>query len=525
MRSNDALKVGVTVLLAAALMVFATFYLRGAFGKPTYLQDVSFTDAQGIQEGAYVRVLGVEKGSVKKIRLGEAERSVILTLRVEDDYRLKKGDRIRIQGGLLGFTQPYVEITPATAPGPTEAVLRGEETANTDGIMAQADVLMGDLKKVSKNMGDITENLAKATEGNTLRNTARNFEKLSESGLEIADNMKSATARADRLVAGFQSTASGLDRTLRRTDDLLTSLRGTAGQSQSLMRDSRELVQDTRGVVKDASELVRNTNTVVTGAGGLVTDTRAALAENRARLTEVLDNLNSSLKKLDGTLAEAQSFIADPELRGDLKATAANVKDATANLKKITADVEGLTGDPKVQEDLRATIAGLRGVTAQASEVFEKVRGVFGGGGKAAETAKSIGQRFSEADLDATLLRTWRTHRTRLDFDATIPWTDRTFYRLGFYDFGEQNKFTVQAGQRLRSRVSARYGVYASTLGFGLDLGNPSRPPFSFNVYGVDDPRVDVRGNVPLLKSLDFTFGFDNITRRADPIIGLRYRK
>lgn len=530
MRAPEAARVGLVVLVAAVLLGVATFALRGTLGgAKSYTLRVSFPDAQGIQKGAYVRVRGVEMGAVEGIRLGPGG-DAILTLRILDEYQVKPEDSIRIAGGLLGFSPAYVEITPGGRKTPavisTPGVLPGESGPSTDRLLAQSDELLRNLNDVASQMAGLTKSMRQVTEDPVLRRnlarTTTNFAKLSDAGVVIAGNMQSATAKADRLIGSFSGTAARLDGTLRRADALLGTFQGTATQSQALMKDTRALVGDTREVVRSSSDLVKNTNTTVQNASGLVTETRGALGENREKLKVLFDNLNGSLKQLDATLAETRSFIGDPTLRADFKATAENVKEATANLNKISQDVRGLTGDPKVQEDLRATIAGLRDATEEAAETMRRVRAVLGGSGKA---AKSIRQRLSETEVDATLVHGVESDRTRLDFSATIPWSDRTFYRLGLYDVGESNRFIGQMGQQVRPGLWARGGFYAGKLGLGLDVGNVRRPPFSADLYGLDRPRLDLRGNIPLNSYLDLTLGLDNVFRRPDPVLGVRYRR
>lgn len=530
MRWNEAARVGLAVLLALGMLVFATFFLRGSFGRAkTYTQRVSFPNAQGIQEGAYVRVRGVDMGEVEDISLG-AENAAVLTLRINEEYRVKPEDSIRIVGGLFGFSPPYVEITPGGRAGAATTangdVLQGETGPNTDQLVSEAEQLIRNVNGLAGQMTELTGNLNRIVGDPALRNnlarTAANFEKVSESGVDIARNMERATARADRLVVGFQRTANNLDQTLRRADALLTSFRSTAEETKGLMSDARSLVQDTRGVVQGSGEFLKSSNALVQNAGELVTDTRAIVGENRERLKEVLVSLDTSLKQLDKTLAEAQSFLSDQNIRSDFRATAANIRDATDNLKKITEDVRGLSSDPQVQEDLRVTLFNLREASEEAGDVFRRVKGVLGTGGR---TAKSIGERVAEADLRAGLTRTFITDRTRLDFDATIPWSDSTYYRLGFYDFGESNKFNVQAGHRMPRSTWLRYGIYASKLGFGFDVGDRQRPAFALDLFGIDRPQVDLRGNLPIAPHLDLTLGLDNVFRRADPIFGVRYRK
>jgi phospholipid/cholesterol/gamma-HCH transport system substrate-binding protein len=527
---SDAARVGITLLVAAAMLVVGTFSLRSTLrNRDTYTQKVAFTNAQGIQEGAYVRVRGVDMGTVEKIGLGSM-REAVLTLRVKEEYKIRPDDLIRIVPSLVGFNPPFVEITPGgrrgSGPAIPAEVLVGDSGTSSEEIMAEGNRLIKNLNQLTAQMVRVSRGLTDLMEDKglqrDLRRTTSNFAKISESGVVIARNMEGTTANANRLVAGFQRTASSLDHTLRQADALMTSFRRAAGDTQGLMRDSRALVRDTRSTVKDAGELMRSSTGVVKNTGELVTDLRGAFGENREKVTQLLDTLNSSLKQLEGTLVETRGFLGDPQLREDLKATFTNIREATATLSKITKDVEGLTGDPEVQQNLRDTLSNLKDTVTEAGEIFKQVKSVLPGVGK---TAKSVGEKISEAELNVDLLRTFESNRTRLDFNATIPWSLNTFYRLGFYDFGESNKFNVQAGQRLRNNLWTRYGIYASKISAGLDFGDRRRPTFSLDVFGVDRPQVDLRSNVRIAPYLDLTLGLDSITGRVDPLLGLRYKK
>jgi hypothetical protein len=92
-------------------------------------------------------------------------------------------------------------------------------------------------------------------------------------------------------------------------------------------------------------------------------------------------------------------------------------------------------------------------------------------------------------------------------------------------DFGQENEFNIQRGQRLAPSLWARFGVHASTLGLGLDVGNSLHPPLSLDFYGLHDQRLDVQANLPVTRFLDLTFGLDNVFREPDPIFGIRYKR
>ncbi len=532
MPMTDSARVGLTVLVAAGALGGGYLWLTGSLHSPdTYTQRVSFDNAQGVQKGAPVRVQGVDMGRVEEIALGADQKPVML-LRVRggaDGYRIHPEDGIRIVGSLVGFTQPFIEITPGgrraavVQPG---GVLPGESGTSQDQVLAQSDQLLHNMNELTTRLNTITAGFARVTKdgrlADDLAKTVHNFAKASDSGVVVARNMEQATGRVDRLISSFESTSGSLNATLKRADKLFVDLRGTAGESQALMRDARGVVKDTGELVRSSQGVVQHTDETIKNANGLVTDTRTFIALNRSQLQEVVNSLNSSLKKLDSTLTEAQGFLGDKRLQGDLKETAANVKEATENLKKITVDVRTLTGDPKVQEDLKVTVTNLRDATEQAAELFRRVRGVIGGGGK---TAKTVAQKVADAQFKADVLRTVNSNRTRFDFDATIPWSQNTFYRAGIFDFGEANEFNIQAGRRLRSNVWARYGIHASKLGGGLDFGSPNHPYFSIDVFGVDQLRADLQGNIPVTPYLDLTLGVDKAFNNPDPVFGIRYHK
>jgi phospholipid/cholesterol/gamma-HCH transport system substrate-binding protein len=554
MRMSDAAKVGLAVLAAAGMLVLLTFWLAGSMGfGGTYQQRVVFPNAQGLEEGGYVRVGGVEVGRVHRIELAPDGRALVtLRVRTEENrgYRIRREDAIRIVGGALGFTQPWVEITPGGraretrngAPGETPAavaagevltgepapgeVLEGETVADMNRLIDRGEELLEGLTRLTDRMTGLTETVADTLDDpdlqRNLRRTAENFARLSERSLVIAGNMESATARLDRLIVSFQGTTAQVDRTLRRADALVTDFQGTAQQTRELMADTRALVQDTRDVVRQSGGVLDETRGALKGTGELVQETREALAENRERLAGLFRGLDKSVEQLNATLAEAQAFVADPQLRGDLRATAENVREATENLRRLTADVQAITGDPQVQQDLRAAIAGMREVTGEATEALRRVRDVLGVGGRAART---VTQRLRDTEFDAQALHGARSNRTRFDFNATIPWTEDTFYRLGIYDLGESNRFNAQVGQQVHPGLWARYGFRASRVGVGLDVGDRLRAPFQVDIFGVRQPQVDIRGNFPIARYLDLTVGLDNLFRRPDPIFGIRYRR
>lgn len=524
--ARSALQVGLAVAAALLLVAWVTFAL-GGFARGGELVKVRFDNVHGLQEGAPVRVRGVEQGLVKELTLDESHRP-IATLNMKRGYTIRPGDRIRVVGGLFSLNPPYIEITPGAglaAAGSTD-VLVGESGADQNALMEQASDLVDNLNGLAKQMSRLTGSLSEVTEDRelqlNLKRTAANFADLSASGSRTARRLEAATARLDPLMSTYQSAGSDLSRLAREARGTLSTFRDTGAATQGLLRDARGMVQDTRAVVRQSGELVASTSDVVTRTGLLVDEASRSLEEGRPRLNSVLDTLEGSLRKLDGALTEVRDLVGDDELKNDFRATAANLRGATANLQKISEDVESLTGDPEVQRDLRASLGGLREITQSAGAVLKRAEQVLGTSGQA---ARSLGARIARTQFRADFLVGGRNSGPRIDVDAILPWTESGFYRLGLFDVGERNRFTVQAGRKLNPRLAARYGFYASRLGVGVDVGDPLHPPFSLELYGIDNPHLDARFNVPIGRGLDLTLGLDQLLRSPDPVIGLRYRR
>lgn len=517
--------VGLTVLAAAALLAWVTVVLQGGWGK-TYTASVRFLNAQGLQAGAPVRVRGVEMGSVEEIGL-DGEQIPVARLKMSRAYRLRPGDRVKVVGSLLSLNPPYVEVTPGggkAVDGPV--VLEGDSGADPSQLTEQAGSLVKNLDGLVVKMTDLTESLTEIAGDrsmqNNLRSTAANFSRLSESGLRTARNLESATGGLGQLVDVYARTGRRLEKAAGEASGAMSTFRSTGVQATELMKDSRAMMQEARQVVGGSGELVASTRQAVEKMSDLLTDTRGLLfKEAQPRLVSVLDRLDASLKQLEGALTDTRNLIGDTQLQADLKATAANLRSASANLDRIGADVRSLTGDPKIQEDLRASIGSLRDLTARADRVLERAGQVLGTGGRA---ARSLGSRLARTSLSVDVLQGFNGG-ARLDLAATLPWTESGFYRAGLRSVGEGNRLTLQAGRRLNPALAARYGFYASRLGLGLDAGKPGRASISLDLYGLHNPRADARLNLPLRSGLDLTLGADRLLGNPNPIVGLRYRR
>jgi phospholipid/cholesterol/gamma-HCH transport system substrate-binding protein len=483
-----------TVVVALALLLGAYAALKGsALLRRTFELDVQFANAQGIAKGTDVRLSGVRIGEVKEVELAPSRRAIV-TLLIDQKYRTEIGtdDRIAIAtGGLL--PTPYIEITPARTGPPDQDAFVGQSAVTTDEILSRFNDLLPESKELVRSLSSLSRSLESVVGDPSVnrnwKNTAANLEASSARGKQIMANLERASRRGDQFVANLE----GASRTgAPRLDRAMASLERAGLRLERTMAEFQ-----------------------------------TAVGENRPKIGETLDNLSGAMAALQEVLDQVKETISDEETRKNLRETLAslqqamaNLREASANLAEATDDVKQLTGDPKFNEDLKATVAESRSTMEEAGILFRRLNRIAGSGGeegsRGSKPLRSVGVR---ADL---LYRT-KPGRARLDLDATLP-ARRGYYRFGLYDFSESTHLNLQLGQRIRPGQTLRFGLHASKLGLGLDLGAMRRPWLEVDLYGLEDPSLDVRAAGRLSDALDLTLGLDHLFGTNAPIFGVRWR-
>ncbi len=462
MRWSTAASVGIVVVLAMAIMVFAYVMLAsaGVIGN-TYTLRVEFDNAQGVTKGTEVRLAGVKIGDVESVDVSPGNRA-LLKLRISQKYIIPAdSDIVLASSGLL--TAPIVEIVPKRR-GPTpKDVRRGTAPPTLDQLLPEGHRLLTNLTQLSKSaqqlLGDprLKRNLNRSTE---------NIAVVSERGKTIAANLESASVGARQVATEFRGTAARLDRTAA-------------------------LVQQT-------------------------------VAENRGKLGDTLTSVNDTLGAMQGLVKELTTVVADPKVKGSLRGTVANLEQTTGNLAKLSGNLQQLSSDPKLNEDLRATVTGTRATVEETQRLFARLNKILGSSRSGTAGAR---ERVRNTDLTVDIAQQANPGRPRLDLNAFVPAGPGRFYRFGLYDLSERNKLNLQVGQPLGGSSSVRYGMYASRLGVGVDVGPPSHPRFSADLYSLADPQLDLRGRVGLKRGLDLTFGVQSVFQRNSPTLGVTWRK
>lgn len=264
-------KVGVVVLVALGAFVWMFGQVREGIGDDAagYRVFAVFEDASGLNPKSRVTIAGIDVGELAEIELLGDQAKV--WIRVNTPLR---SDAIvaKKQTSLLG------EYALQLSPGYTgEPLQDGDQIKNIRTDVSPAD-LMGDLKKITANVTDITESLKSVLGGgegeqkliSILTNIDRTVSDLQQAVAEnapkvdtVVDNVIKVTEQARRLTGEFRVSAN------RILED-----------AEAVTRNVRDIVGDNTGAVQEGFD----------GVKGAV-----------RRLQDALD-------KLDGTLDAAKSI-------------------------------------------------------------------------------------------------------------------------------------------------------------------------------------------------------------------------
>jgi hypothetical protein len=150
---------------------------------------------------------------------------------------------------------------------------------------------------------------------------------------------------------------------------------------------------------------------------------------------------------------------------------------------------------------------------------------IGGGGGRSDQNqVKGPKDQVRKPTLAVDLAQEANPGRLSLDLNGYLPRKGAGFYQIGINDFTEGNKVNLQLGQPLGA-TWLRYGLHASELGVGFDIGSPTHPGFSADLYGLNEVQLDLRGRARVAPSLDLSFGVRSLFDRNAPMVGVTWRR
>ena len=581
MRYSNEIRVGIVFLGGLALILFGYFYLRG-LGLNAEYYYLRLNGAASIAQGNDVRLQGVKVGQVADVNFDPATQQPILKIavrRAKPEYKLFKSYEYAVQiSGLVG--ENYVSISGKARPSdaiyepdndsvliPTEAA--GGILAATNSASELANSLKVTISKVNttldninkgvlnnpnqKKLADALDGIAKLTTSASKtfdQNTGRQLQQTLGNAQRASANIERATRDAGALsqdVRGLVSDARGqLDTTSGNFNGVLAENRG---QLKALLANTTRASNSIAGLTETLDFTLR--------AGGFKENSQAALkslaraAQNvevatngirklsddpttTADLKGTLTALRESTESLRDTAASLKGFVAG-DGTGQLKGVLSSLGTTANNLEVTTASINKIIGDPAVQADIKGSADNLNNTLAATRAAAERINALLGGK-KRTKVDKDTGQGTADKAISnsfgspggSLILRHLSETPGGSDgrnfgdaqFDADLLGGP---FRVGLANIGDGDNFTLQSGSYLTKNLAARYGLYRSKLGVGLEA---RRGKFfaEGNVYGLNNSSYNLYGGVTLTKNLDLMAGTESIRGNGSAAIALRLR-
>jgi phospholipid/cholesterol/gamma-HCH transport system substrate-binding protein len=280
---NLELKVGLLVLVGAAILFFAVWLAKGyRYGQEFYSVSVRFPEVGALSPGDPVTVSGVNKGKVRDIKLDQG--GVLVTLALTSDVVLKQDATFAVKNiGLMGErfvavhmgkSETPLDMTHPAAgtfdPGIPEVMgMMGQVIESMNhlvNLLGETVISPATLDKFSQtitSLQQISARLEKTSAENApkIDSTIKNFAQLSEAlkkGLDrnisyidtAAQNFDAASKRLVQLVADMEEASA-------KFKSFATDLDESEGSLRLLMED-RRLYDDVRRTAQNIDSLVND---------------------------------------------------------------------------------------------------------------------------------------------------------------------------------------------------------------------------------------------------------------------------
>jgi phospholipid/cholesterol/gamma-HCH transport system substrate-binding protein len=298
------LRVGITVIVASLTLGLLLFLISGTAGffSPRITLKSYFDNAQGLRNGAPVRLSGVDIGNVTRIQIVPDKDKQItpveITMKVSTkySYALRRDSMTSLDtAGVLGET--YLDIESAQAVGPP------------------------------------------AQDGDTLPTIVH--------------------PDFNQVVRASQSTLENLDALLKRADRILAFAESGKGSLGKLIYDPT-LYNRFSATVLEFQGIVQQVGSGEGSLGRLISRNDAY-----DKFIVTLDKLNGVVDDLQQGKGTAGKFLKDPALYNNANDTIANVKKLTEDINAGKGSLGKLTKDEELAKKLDNTITKLSELTTE----------------------------------------------------------------------------------------------------------------------------------------------------------------
>ncbi|MFH1435883.1 MAG: MlaD family protein [Pseudomonadota bacterium] len=468
---RNAIAVG---LLTSGIIV--TIYLSIRFVSEEYTQDSThyyalFSDATGLVERTYVKMAGIEVGSITSIRLEKGKARV--DLKVSNEYKLFKNAILAKRTTSIVTGDFYLNLIPGTPDrkrippgGKIEDVREGTEM---EAMAERVDGITKDVQSISSSLKDVF-------------------------------GTPEGKERVVSIITELQSIAENINNLLEQNSLLVEqTMRNVEGITHEARPELKEILSNIKSITSDIKNIVKTQE-------GDVGDTVDELKGS-------VKTLSSALEKLDNTLGNVEDITED-------------VKEGKGTLGKLVADEDMAQG----VSDAVDGIGGLLGSIGRLKTIVS-LRSDYNFLASTFKTYISVYVQPKEDKFYLVELVSdprGKTEVETLTVESTHPdhpevWTETRTSRTSAF------KWSFMFGRNI-SFLTFRFGIKESTGGVGVDFhllkGMLTIETDLFEFGGNTYPRLKIAAALRFLNKIYILGGVDDIINsdRRDYFVGAMLR-
>lgn len=298
MKSKTEWKVG--LFIAISLVVAVALVLNFAKGisplTKTYSLNLTTKNVDGIVRNAVVMMAGVPIGNVSKIKLKTDKLEVIITILIEEEFKIREGSKFHIEtAGFLG--DKYIGIIPTRnhdAPMlPDGATVPCEESFDLMRVARSTSGVVDQLNTATTQLTNIIERIdSKLLDEKTLTDLAAGLRNLRD----ISENASKTIASVDLLIT---TNTPHIQQAIGNVVDFSKELKTAGGELRSIIDTNRVVVNESMANIKNTTESLNKLIAAAERGEGLAGKLFAdeELAQNIVTLSSNLNEVSVKLNR------------------------------------------------------------------------------------------------------------------------------------------------------------------------------------------------------------------------------------
>ena len=533
MRISNELRVGIMFLTGLVLLVLVIVTLtRWGQDRNTYSFTMRFSQAQGILDGAAVRVAGVQVGRVYSVDFDSVTNEALVIARVNHKVRLYSNYHYTIGiGGLVG--ERYVEIRPVDHNRGGLLVdgssVDGKTTPDMNDLFETTNSL---LTRLSSTADSLNEIVASPENQRNLHDSLANFKQATANAADFTGGLNQLVQRDAPSVDTLIANLRGVSADARQVSEslapqlvhthIIRNLEEASGKALTIANRFEGIADSLNGIVND-KKISDDLLTTLRNFRKASEDLNTITAEVRiasASLPHMANNLvhaSDDLPVITGNLARASNDV--PVITHNLAHASDDIPEITSNLGEASDDLPGITGPirqvaPETAQNLECISEKLLSASYNVDALSKKL----------ANTSSSLSALQVKPLVRATaLLGSPSTARTEADVDFI---KNDGLFRAGIVGIYNRTYVNLQLGNKVSDQLWLRYGMIQSHTGVGVDYEITPNLIFTDELFAPNHLRMNALFDYRLGAEgpLWFNAGAYNLFQHPSLGLGITYR-